>query len=172
MNHIFKNIEVFGTDATSDELAAGRALGPLGARSLVQLAQALLPNLIIQVRDPTHAARRKITRPCNAGPELKELYKAVMDFLKIIESSDVFKQRFAELVEATHNNPAPASKGKIRSVRAARHRMESCQTPIGRFVLYNDALVTLAVGITASRRDNKKKGKLFCGSWNTWTTAT
>ena len=104
-----------------------------------------MPRLIIQVRDPTHAARRKTTRPWSADPELKELYKAVMDFLKIIESSDVFKQRFAELVEAMHSNPAPDSKGKVRSVRAAMHRMEACQTPIGRFVLYNDVLMTIAV---------------------------
>ena len=92
-----------------------------------------------------------------------------MGFLKIIHHSGVFKERFAELVTAIDDNPAPDSSGRIRSVRAANHRMESSQMPLARFVLYHDAMMTVAAEIVCLRRD-KTEGKLPHISWSLWMT--
>ncbi len=101
---------------------------------------------------------RKTTRPWSADEKLNEVCSWVMRFLTIIRNSDVFQERFQELVKSIQNNPAPDAAGKIRSVRAAKHRMESCQTPLGRFVLYLDAMLTLTCEIVVLRRD-KDDGK-------------
>lgn len=87
------------------------------------------------------------------------MYDQVMTFLKVIHHSAVFKERLQELISSMHSNPAADSAGKIRSVRAAMHRMESAQTPLGRFVLYNDAMFTLAAEIVVSRRE-RSEGKI------------
>eukprot|EP00959_Pyramimonas_sp_CCMP1952_P329326 6894654-Pyramimonas_sp.AAC.1 len=55
---ITESVKIFGTDAAADELAAVKSLGPQGVDTLVRRYRAYLPNLVCQVRGPTHAARR------------------------------------------------------------------------------------------------------------------
>ncbi len=59
LKHLQGTVRMFGTDAAADEMAAVRSLGPLSTQTLIERSKSFLPNLVIQVRDPTHAARRK-----------------------------------------------------------------------------------------------------------------
>ena len=78
-----------------------------------------------------------------------------MSFLKMIESSEVFKERLDILIRRLEDNPAPDSAGKIKSVRAAKHRMESSQAPLARFCLFVDCFLTLGCEIAVLRKNRK-----------------
>lgn len=104
-----------------------------------------------QLAAPT---RRKTSRPWQADDYLNRVYSATMSFLKMVESSDVFLERFHDLVgRLGEDNPTPASAGSIRSVKAAKHRFESSQKPLARFCLYVDAFLTLACEIMRLRQN-------------------
>jgi len=63
LKHFRLIVEIFGTDAASDEVAAVRSLGPLGSRSMLYDEEAYFPNQLILARDFTHAARRNLDTP-------------------------------------------------------------------------------------------------------------
>lgn len=79
-----------------------------------------------------HIPDRKTSRPWAADQYLNEVHLSLMAFLRMLEYSDNFKERLQDLMTRIRECPVPDSVGKIKSIRSAKHRMESCQTPIGR----------------------------------------
>lgn len=74
---------------------------------------------------------------------------------QMIQNSVVFQGLFKKNVQLQEGKPG----SRIHNLRAAKHRMESFQKPLGRCVLYFPALM-----LTNEQIANTKKGKqvVFC----------
>ena len=68
-----------------------------------------------------------------------------------IQRNDLFSERFRSNVE--HLGNGIARKGDIRNPRAAKHRHESLQKPLGRAVLFWKAVLLTAEQICNERFD-------------------
>ncbi len=78
---------------------------------------------------------------------------------KIIENSDVHKATFERFVCEIERSPTADSVIQRAALKTAKYRFESCATPMGRFVLWNDAVISTHMHIMrtrAGRREAKK----------------
>jgi len=156
---ILNKIEAITVDSASDELLAGEMMR---GRCNIAEEQVICPNMKLVVRDKTHASRRTIQKPesCDVFLEtlVGTLFKNKHSITQIINNSHVWSSHFAGYVADIEDR---IGKG-IKNVRGAKHRHESLATPRGRFVLYMDAYLQVAMHmLNGSNRDAQKHAAEF-----------
>ena len=138
-----KHTHMVTVDAASDEVVASEIMRVSASEALSPLT----PNVGIVLRDKAHASRRILSRPWKADSYLTE----VMDMIasgpdcpaQMIQRSEDIKSQFLLILEA--HDPS----NKTQNLRAAKHRFESFQKPLGRtirlFLPIHALMVRLAV---------------------------
>ena len=148
-------VELFDTDGASDEQKTGRLLaghdGPCGD----------FPNIKVQLQDKTHAATRLTLKPWLADPFLRETFFGLIrdrdSIASVIFKSDVFKRIFHARVAQTVDCPVDGS--RITDMASAKHRFASSQKPVGRMILWLDAVIATAHEIVVRRKAGKREAR-------------
>ena len=110
------------------------------------------------------ALHRITSRPWAADSYLKETISRLVfgrhSACMLVEHSEVHKRTFQSYVDAMHrieiNHPTGASAIRIRSLKACKVRFESCTKPMGRFVLYFQAIVSTLIKVRTTRVGRKE----------------
>lgn len=76
-----------------------------------------------------------------------------------IQYSDVWSEEYNNNLRAMEDNPVSDSNAFARNLRTAKHRIESMSLPMGRCVIYLQALIATSITI-AVRRKGLKEAKL------------
>ena len=151
-------------DAASDEVLSARMMTSV---TLSGLREKLTPNLKFIVRDKPHASRRLISRPFAADEFLKDV---IMNFARgrgsmarLIQGSNEARRVFQKHARTSTSEHVRVA---ITNLRAAPHRFESFQKPLGRSCLYLHALLKTALHIAQFARvpDTAMKAK----NWLAW----
>ena len=149
LERLTNSIKFYFSDAASDEQLAGHALMEEAGDD------ALLPSLKLVGRDKTHASRRVLTRPWRADTYLSDCYDTVLmnkdSIISIIRNSDEIADWFAAAVQECELGIG----GKIRSMSFKRHRFDSQSKPLARFVLFFDAVLSIACTVHHHRGNTK-----------------
>ncbi len=153
-DHARSILHMVNVDSASDELlSCAQMLGRAG-EDMDQMNSQLFPKLEAVVRDKPHGQRRILSRPWQADPFLDELtYKILLNrnsIIQRIEHSDLFKQAFRENCIQMEGGLGR----EISNLRASKHRFESYSKPMGRFILWLDAVLATAEHISVKRRGN------------------
>ena len=130
-------MEIIDADGASDEQLAGRMM-----RTSATLPS-LFPKCLAVVCDRTHAARRLTSRPWAAYAFIKGVLDEIIwkrfGLLYMIEHSDTVSgifNRFCAEVEGTG-----ICATRIKNLRKKKARFDSCTKPMGRMILWFDALI-------------------------------
>ena len=149
MLHILSSVEIIDADGASDAQLALEMLRDSG----------MFPHVKCKLRDPTHAARRVISRPWAVIEEIKEAFSLVVSnsdsLTNIIQNSDVLGQVFGEYVQKAEGCPLLGT--RVRNLSRRGHRFDSYQKPLTRFVMCISAFFETAVWITANRKRNHRE---------------
>ena len=143
MKHI---TEVFDSDAEQTMVNCGMSMcGVLG--------EDFFSNCKLLVKDPTHAARRVLSRPWACHPTLKVIISTiVMDrgsIMERIKNSGIFKGVFEGALIRLPNCSVNSS--RLKNLSMAEHRFDSVVHPLVRGVLLFDAVVYTAIHIAVHR---------------------
>jgi len=145
-------VELFDADNAADEQKAGRILAGRDG------VAGDFPNIKVQLQDKTHAATRLTMKPWCADPFLNETFQCVVrqsnSITGVIFHSDTFKAIFNARVLQTVDGPVDGR--RVRDLQSAPHRFASTQKPLGRLLMWLDAVIATAHEIVA-RRGKKKK---------------
>lgn len=144
---IVKRIEVLDADGASDEQTSARDLRAM-----------LLKDVKIILRDKAHASRRVLSRPWSVIPELSEAWNFFVDdsnsIVRMIENSAVLSVKFHEYCQAMES--APVCGKRIRSLSFAKQRFDSVAKPLGRGILFWEAVLQTAIWCTIHRRGKEE----------------
>ncbi len=162
-NKIRNDIRILCVDSASDELLTGRLMRQVPQYQLQpRVADQLRPlckNLQQIERDKAHATRRLMSRPWKVDPFLQEIVEFYIrgkrSMVQILGHSNELNQILVSNMQAQESGIRSAD---IRNLRSAKHRMESFQKPLGRFILFFHAFVATAIDI-AARRAGQSEGK-------------
>jgi len=110
--------------------------------------------LLLVVVDVSVMCARCLKRPWSADQYMSELLEVIIfknkhSIVNLIENSDNIKDKFSSLIQDIEGCPVKAT--RIRNLKMKKHRFDSLQRPLGRFVLFFDAVVELAVQLAMSR---------------------
>lgn len=99
-------------------------------------------------------------RAWNADAVLRNIYERYVTsrqtIVNVIENSHIFKAKFQEYVERSQHSFGI----HVKNLSLAKHRFDSTQKPVGRMVLFMDALVSVALYILAKRARTSREGKI------------
>ena len=160
MAHVRESVMCITVDSAGDELLASEMMRN---QSLAQTERALTPNLKFVLRDATHASRRIISRPWNADPYLKDVALMMAQgrnsVAKLVQNSTETSRVFTGYVKSSQSSVVTSA---IRNMRAASHRFESWQKPLGRTALFMHASIQTAMYVANrpakdERADNAKE---------------
>ena len=159
--NVVASIEVFVSDAASDEIRAGHMLA---RQSTAMEYQPRLPSLRVVVRDKPHAVRRNLTRGWKADPFLDEVANRFVfqtqSPTRMIQHSDAFKSWFANAVKQIDPAlSAVALKQHITDLGFAAHRFESAAKPMSRAVLFFHAFLGTTARVATERRTEEEGRK-------------
>lgn len=161
--HVRESIMCITVDSAGDELLASEMMRN---RSLAQTERALTPNLKFVLRDAAHASRRIISRPWNADPYLRDvalmMAQGRSSVAKLVQNSHETARVFAGYVKSSQSSVVTAA---IKNMRAASHRFESWQKPLGRTALFLHASIKTALYVASrpAKDDNTDKAKEWLG---------
>ena len=132
--------------------------------------QGPLPNLRIIARDGAHASRRVTKRPWVADPFLHDVVERTV-FAKnsptrLIQHSEVFSEWFGNHIQMVSRKVTDSK--RIRNMQLAKQRFDSTQRPLGRCVLFFEALLLTVVQI-AENRKGREEAK-HATAWLQWLT--
>ena len=140
---IISRIELLDMDAASDEQCMAR-----------EMRRGVLSSLRFIMRDKTHAARRALSRPWDVIPDVKEGWLIFAgsngSMVRMIQNSPVLNKLFNEYSQQQGECPCHAKRVKNLQMRA--HRFNSVARPLGRGILFYEAVVMVAVWCTVHRR--------------------
>ena len=173
-NRLCRRVELFDADAASDEQLAGALLANSAANAAFASSsrwepiaddyKVALPNIKLFNKDTTHAARRISSRTLMQDSYMKEVMCKFVTLKSAvaqrIQRSALFSERFRSNIEHLDNDIA--RKGIIKNLRAAKHRHESLQKPLGRAVLFWKAVLLTAEQICNERFDRPEGPGLRC----------
>ncbi|CAJ1385832.1 unnamed protein product [Effrenium voratum] len=145
LEHIADKVELFTADAASDE----------------QLAQGLFANLRFVTKDRAHASTRLLERPWQADSELSRIVDQLAlgrSVVRRIHNSPHLSTIFAQYCQQM--NDAPLTGARIKNLSVAKQRFASISKPVGRRVLYLEALLNTIVWILVNRGPSTDEGKL------------
>lgn len=152
---ILDRVELFNADAATDEQLAGKKLKVAEAAIETNPGELApgMPNIRIFNKDTTHSARRILSRTTHVDDFMKHVqdlhFKLRASMAQRIRNSHVFSERFRANIAQTSTFDG----GRIKDLRAAKHRFESYQKPMGRAVLFHHALLLTAEQIGNERRN-------------------
>ncbi|CAJ1437841.1 unnamed protein product [Effrenium voratum] len=151
LEHIADKVELFTADAASDEQLAGRLLS----------SQGLFANLRFVTKDRAHASTRLLERPWQADSELSRIVDQLAlgrSVVRRIHNSPHLSTIFAQYCQQM--NDAPLRGARIKNLSVAKQRFASISKPVGRRVLYLEALLNTIVWILVNRGPSTDEGKL------------
>ena len=129
-------IEVFAADAASDEQLVGRELSAR-FKTDTNAMQPVLPNLMMVGRDPSHAAKRSLSRPWATDEYLRTVMNMFIDgpdaICKLIQFSPVISKWFHSAIQKMEL-PLKVS-GAIKDLSWAKQRYDGVARPLGRSVM-------------------------------------
>ena len=129
-------IEVFAADAASDEQLVGREMSAK-FKTDANALQPVLPNVMMVGRDPSHAAKRSLSRPWGTDEYLRTVMSMFIDgpesICKIIQFSPVIGKWFHSAVQKMEL-PLKVS-GAIKDLSWAKQRYDGVARPLGRSVM-------------------------------------
>ena len=161
--HVRERVMCVTVDSAGDELLASEMMR---TKSLAQTEKALTPNLKFILRDAAHASRRIISRPWNADPYLKDVALMMAQgrnsVAKLVHNCTETSRVFAGYVKSSKSSVVTSA---IRNMRAASHRFESWQKPLGRTALFMHASIKTAMYVAGrpAKDDNTDKAKDWLG---------
>ena len=119
--------------------------------SLSPTQLALTPGLKFVIRDKAHASRRAISRPWEADPFIKDvawmMARGRGSISRIVQNSLEVRRVFSGYVQSSTNGTIKAA---VTNMRAACHRFESFQKPIGRCCLHLRACIRTALYVAGN----------------------
>ena len=140
---VLKHIEVLDADAASDEQTSAREIRAM-----------LLKDVKITFKDKAHASRRVLSRPWNVIPELSEAWSMFVgdssSVVRMIQKSGVLSVKFHEFCQTIESSPVSAK--RIRNLSFKKQRFDSVSKPLGRGILFLEALFQTAIWATIHRR--------------------
>ena len=153
--HICNTMELLVTDKASNEMRAGRLM-----RGDANDDAGIFPNMKAHLPDPTHALTRVLfERPIHAEPIVHDVLERFVlgknSITSIIQNSVDFQNEFQR--RASKIEASGVDGRKVRNMNLARHRISSCQVPMGRNVLFFDATWGLGVTILRTRQPNSSE---------------
>ena len=152
--HTLKNmrraIRVLTVDAAGDEVLSGEMMR---SATLAGTQRRLTPNLQFLNRDKTHGSRRIISRGWSADPFLRDVVQMLArgrgSMARIVQNSDAIRTQYKIFCQTSfrsiHNT--------VKNMRAAPHRYDSIQKPLGRSVLFIVPLIKTAAWLVHNRSD-------------------
>jgi hypothetical protein len=151
-----KSIHFYCADAASEEQAAGKILRD---GFLPEQLPALLDALLLVIKDRPHATRR-ITRRCWwKDPVLNAVLQICVwdrnSITTLIQYSTAFQLWFQQAINEMERNPVKSR--RVKNLRMAKQRFESTQKPLGRFVLFFEAILGVAIRIHDCRSGREKR---------------
>ncbi|CAK0800330.1 unnamed protein product [Prorocentrum cordatum] len=164
MAHVRESVMCMTADSAGDELLASEMMRN---QSRAQTERAPTPNLKFVLRDSSHASRRIISRPWNAGAYLRDvalmMAQGRSSVAKLVQNSTETSRLFAGYVKSSQSSVVTSA---IRNTRAASHRFESWQTPLGRTALFKHASIETAMCVAnrPAKDENTDKAK----AWLAW----
>lgn len=142
--HFKSVVELLNADAAGDENVCLRIL----KREAFQ-------NVKAYTKDRTHAARRILSRPWSAdetlATSLDKMVTGPSSMVTLIQNSNHLSQLFNGFVKKMGSDEVKSS--RIKNLAYRKHRFDSLQRPLGRFVLFLDAVISVTVWVTAHNRD-------------------
>ena len=145
-------VKVLTVDAAADETLSGEMMR---SSALSGMCQRLTPNLNFLNRDKTHGSRRLVSRGWGADKHLKE--NVVMmavgrgSMARIIQNSKVISGKYVYFCKTSFSRTIRA---RFKNLKAATHRYESMQKPLGRSVLTLYPMVKTASWTSQTRTDD------------------
>jgi hypothetical protein len=76
--------------------------------------------------------------------------------VNVIENSHIFKAKFKDCVEQSKHSFGI----HVKNLSLAKHRFDSTQKPVGRMILFMDAVISVALFILARRARSSREGKI------------
>ena len=122
----------------------------------------------VLLRDKCHATRRLVSRPWAADPNLARVLSTYVtgktSIVHLIQNSPDINTMFERHVESITN--CPIAGARIKNLRYAKQRYDSTSKPLGRFILFFDAVWATALDVVASRanRESAKRARAFLAS--------
>ncbi|CAK9022737.1 unnamed protein product [Durusdinium trenchii] len=145
-NSVLKHIEVLDADGASDEQTSAREIRAM-----------LLKDVKMILKDKAHASRRVLSRPWNVMPELSEAWSMFVgdssSVVRMIQKSGVLSVKFHEHCQAIESVPVSAK--RIRNLAFKKQRFDSVSKPLGRGILFLEAVLQTAIWATIHRRSEE-----------------
>ncbi|CAL1145168.1 unnamed protein product [Cladocopium goreaui] len=146
-------VEQFCTDAAGDEMVAA------------ELLKLDFTNLRIRSKDTAHASRRIASRCTQADPYLARVLKKYVTGgqspAQLLQFRPYFAKRFGHFVKSNNG-------WSCKNLRAAKHRFESLQKPLGRLVLHMQPLL-VTMETLCRERAGKAEGKTATEFLEQWS---
>ena len=151
------NVITMVVDAAGDEVLASHMMR---SSDLAGSTRAVTPNLLHIVRDKAHASRRLLSRPWCIDPVLKDVCMRTArgrgSIARLVHNSGEVKRIFMKYARAQQ---CQFLSTQIQNFRAAGHRFESFQKPLGRTCLHIHSVIRTALHL-AHHRSQDEPGKL------------
>ena len=149
--HIVEHVEFFTADAAGDEQRAGQILS----------TSEIFPLLKLVIKDRAHATRRITKRGWAADDFISRVFCTVVSekssITKLVDNSDTFNSWFGEAIHQAEQKPVLSE--RIQSLRYAKQRFDSTAKPLGRAVLFMEALIAVAQKISTVRGRSSEEGR-------------
>ena len=139
---ICSRVELLDSDAAADATLAND-----------KLRTELFPEVKTILRDKTHGCRRVISKPWSAVQAMQDAFSAVIgkpkSIARIIQSSKGISKMFNRACQEVLD--APCSGKRVKNLQYRKHRFDSQQRPLAKFILFFDAFVKVAIHLAADR---------------------
>ena len=110
------------------------------------------------LRDPTHASTRISRRPWQADETIQQVFSMLIQdktsFANMVKWSPDFQNKFHAWVQKMERSSLHGP--RMRSLSYSKHRFNSTQKPLGRFVLLFEAIIMTALEINTARAGKKE----------------
>ena len=163
LEHIRHTVLCITVDSAADEVLSGEMMR---CTALSGTQMALTPNLKFVIRDKAHASRRIISRPWAADAYLKDIIVMMCrgrdSISRMVQCSLEIRRVFSNFVKSSRSKIV---KSAVTNMRAACHRFESFQKPLGRTCIHMHACIRTALHV-ASRA--QPEVALRAKAWLRW----
>ncbi|CAE7657751.1 unnamed protein product [Symbiodinium sp. CCMP2592] len=124
----------------------------------------LWPSVKVVLRDSTHSARRILSRPWSAIDAIHECFQTAISgqgaMARLVQASPTLARAFERFCQEVTDSPA--SGRRIKNLAMRKHRFDSAAKPLGRFILFCEAHLMLALSLSSNKsHDSCQYGMRF-----------